>query len=291
MIKRQNRTGLEMQIISTIAEFQKWRRQVENVAFVPTMGNLHEGHLSLVREAKKNADAVVVSIFVNRIQFGEGEDFDQYPRTLQEDAEKLKEVGADIVFAPAEQELYPDGKQHYFIEPPLLQNDLCGKTRPGHFRGVATVVTKLFNIVQPDVACFGKKDYQQLVILTGMVRDLNMNIRIVPVATERAEDGLALSSRNGYLSSEERRQAPELFQTLQTMATQMQQGHTDFMALEKMATSKLNQQGWQVDYIEIRQALTLDKAQKSDKNIVILAAAVLGRTRLIDNLEVHLLHA
>lgn len=291
MIKRQNRTGLEMQIISTIAEFQKWRRQVENVAFVPTMGNLHEGHLSLVREAKKNADAVVVSIFVNRIQFGKGEDFDQYPRTLQEDAEKLKEVGADIVFAPAEQELYPDGKQHYFIEPPLLQNDLCGKTRPGHFRGVATVVTKLFNIVQPDVACFGKKDYQQLVILTGMVRDLNMNIRIVPVAIERAEDGLALSSRNGYLSSEERRQAPELFQTLQTMATQMQQGHTDFMALEKMATSKLNQQGWQVDYIEIRQALTLDKAQKSDKNIVILAAAVLGRTRLIDNLEVHLLHA
>lgn len=279
-----------MQIISTIAQLRAWRKQAGTVAFVPTMGNLHAGHMALVHEAKKHADKVVVSIFVNPIQFGQGEDFEQYPRTLEQDAEKLQQAGADVIFAPSVQEMYPHGAQQYFVEPPPLQNELCGRTRPGHFRGVATVVTKLFNIVQPNVACFGKKDYQQLAVLTAMVQDLNMDIRIIPVATERASTGLALSSRNGYLSAEELQQAAQLYQQLQAIAADIIQGRRDFDVLEQTATAALNQLGWRVDYIEIRQANTLQKAQCTDQEIVILAAAVLGRTRLIDNLEVNLSH-
>lgn len=279
-----------MQIISTIAQLRAWRKQAGTVAFVPTMGNLHAGHMALVHEAKKHADKVVVSIFVNPIQFGQGEDFEQYPRTLEQDAEKLQQAGADVIFAPSVQEMYPHGAQQYFVEPPPLQNELCGRTRPGHFRGVATVVTKLFNIVQPNVACFGKKDYQQLAVLTAMVQDLNMDIRIIPVATERASSGLALSSRNGYLSAEELQQAAQLYQQLQAIAADIIQGRRDFDFLEQTATAALNQLGWRVDYIEIRQANTLQKAQCTDQEIVILAAAVLGRTRLIDNLEVNLSH-
>lgn len=279
-----------MQIISTIAQLRAWRKQAGTVAFVPTMGNLHAGHMALVHEAKKHADKVVVSIFVNPIQFGQGEDFEQYPRTLEQDAEKLQQAGADVIFAPSVQEMYPHGAQQYFVEPPPLQNELCGRTRPGHFRGVATVVTKLFNIVQPDVACFGKKDYQQLAVLTAMVQDLNMDIRIIPVATERASSGLALSSRNGYLSAEELQQAAQLYQQLQAIAADIIQGRKDFDVLELTATAALNQLGWRVDYIEIRQANTLQKAQCTDQEIVILVAAVLGRTRLIDNLEVNLSH-
>lgn len=279
-----------MQIISTIAQLRAWRKQAGTVAFVPTMGNLHAGHMALVHEAKKHADKVVVSIFVNPIQFGQGEDFEQYPRTLEQDAEKLQQAGADVIFAPSVQEMYPHGAQQYFVEPPPLQNELCGRTRPGHFRGVATVVTKLFNIVQPNVACFGKKDYQQLAVLTAMVQDLNMDIRIIPVATERASNGLALSSRNGYLSAEELQQAAQLYQQLQAIAADIIQGRRDFDVLEQTATAALNQLGWRVDYIEIRQANTLQKAQYTDQEIVILAAAVLGRTRLIDNLEVNLSH-
>lgn len=279
-----------MQIISTIAQLRAWRKQAGTVAFVPTMGNLHAGHMALVHEAKKHADKVVVSIFVNPIQFGQGEDFEQYPRTLEQDAEKLQQAGADVIFAPSVQEMYPHGAQQYFVEPPPLQNELCGRTRPGHFRGVATVVTKLFNIVQPNVACFGKKDYQQLAVLTAMVQDLNMDIRIIPVATERVSNGLALSSRNGYLSAEELQQAAQLYQQLQAIATDIIQGRKDFDVLEQTATAALNQLGWRVDYIEIRQANTLQKAQCTDQEIVILAAAVLGRTRLIDNLEVNLSH-
>ncbi len=279
-----------MQIISTIAQLRAWRKQAGTVAFVPTMGNLHAGHMALVHEAKKHADKVVVSIFVNPIQFGQGEDFEQYPRTLEQDAEKLQQAGADVIFAPSVQEMYPHGAQQYFVEPPPLQNELCGRTRPGHFRGVATVVTKLFNIVQPNVACFGKKDYQQLAVLTAMVQDLNMDIRIIPVATERASSGLALSSRNGYLSAEELQQAAQLYQQLQAIAAEIIQGRRDFDVLEQTATAALNQLGWRVDYIEIRQANTLQKAQCTDQEIVILAAAVLGRTRLIDNLEVNLSH-
>lgn len=279
-----------MQIISTIAQLRAWRKQAGTVAFVPTMGNLHAGHMALVHEAKKHADKVVVSIFVNPIQFGQGEDFEQYPRTLEQDAEKLQQAGADVIFAPSVQEMYPHGAQQYFVEPPPLQNELCGRTRPGHFRGVATVVTKLFNIVQPNVACFGKKDYQQLAVLTAMVQDLNMDIRIIPVATERASSGLALSSRNGYLSAEELHQAAQLYQQLQAIAADIIQGRRDFDVLEQTATAALNQLGWRVDYIEIRQANTLQKAQCTDQEIVILVAAVLGRTRLIDNLEVNLSH-
>ena len=185
-----------MQIIHSIEALRQWRKSAGTVAFVPTMGNLHEGHLALVREAKKRADNVVVSIFVNRLQFGQGEDFDQYPRTLQQDADKLKGEGVAVVFAPDEKALYPRVAQRYNVEPPNLQNELCGKFRPGHFRGVATVVSKLFNIVEPQLACFGKKDYQQLAVIQGFVEDLNVNIEIVPVDTGRAPDGLALSSRN-----------------------------------------------------------------------------------------------
>jgi pantoate--beta-alanine ligase len=280
-----------MLIIHTITELRAWRQQNKRVALVPTMGNLHEGHLSLVRAAKAHADAVVVSIFVNRIQFGIGEDFDQYPRTLEQDIEKLIAEDADVVFVPAENELYPNGIQRYFVEPPAIQNELCGRSRPGHFRGVATVVTKLFNIVQPDVACFGKKDYQQLVVIKGMVQDLNMNIEIIPVEIERAKTGLALSSRNGYLTDKERVQAAQLSARLQAIAKAIAEGNKDFAALENSAVTYLQQHGWQVDYIEVRQAQTLTKAQITDNDLVIVAAAVLGTTRLIDNIEVHLSHS
>ncbi|PIT14726.1 pantoate--beta-alanine ligase [Snodgrassella alvi] len=280
-----------MLIIHTITELRAWRQQNKRVALVPTMGNLHEGHLSLVRAAKAHADAVVVSIFVNRIQFGIGEDFDQYPRTLEQDIEKLIAEGADVVFVPAENELYPNGIQRYFVEPPAIQNELCGRSRPGHFRGVATVVTKLFNIVQPDVACFGKKDYQQLAVIKGMVQDLNMNIEIIPVEIERAKTGLALSSRNGYLTDKERVQAAQLSARLQAIAKAIAEGNKDFAALENSAVTYLQQHGWQVDYIEVRQAQTLTKAQITDNDLVIVAAAVLGTTRLIDNIEVHLSHS
>ncbi len=279
-----------MHIFHTITELRSWRKQVKRVALVPTMGNLHAGHLALVRTAKAHADAVVVSIFVNRIQFGVGEDFDLYPRTLAEDVEKLTEAGVDVVFAPSETELYPNGTQQYFVEPPAIQNELCGRSRPGHFRGVATIVTKLFNIVQPDVACFGKKDYQQLAVIKGMVQDLNMDIDIIPVEIERADSGLALSSRNGYLTIEQREQAAQLSAQLRTLAEAMRRGNRQFAALENSAATYLQQHGWQVDYIEVRHAQTLTKAQISDKNLVIVAAAILGTTRLIDNLEVQLEH-
>ncbi|ATD65974.1 pantoate--beta-alanine ligase [Neisseria weixii] len=277
-----------MQIIHTIKELREWRKQAGKVAFVPTMGNLHEGHLALVREAKKRADNVVVSIFVNRLQFGQGEDFDKYPRTLQQDADKLANEGVAVVFAPDEKELYPNVEQRYNVEPPHLQNELCGKFRPGHFRGVATVVSKLFNIVEADVACFGKKDYQQLAIIKGFVEDLNFNIEIVPVNTGRAADGLALSSRNQYLSETERAEAPRLYRELQNAAGQLQSGNVAYTQIEQTAIENLNQAGWVVDYVEIRQAESLEVARVGDKHLVVLAAARLGSTRLIDNLEVSL---
>ncbi|MCP1772611.1 pantoate--beta-alanine ligase [Neisseria perflava] len=277
-----------MQIIHTIRELREWRKTAGRVAFVPTMGNLHEGHLALVREAKKRADNVVVSIFVNRLQFGQGEDFDQYPRTLQQDADKLAAEGVAAVFAPDEKELYPHVEQRFNVEPPHLQNELCGKFRPGHFRGVATVVTKLFNIVQPDVACFGKKDYQQLAIIKGFVEDLNFNIEIVPVNTGRAADGLALSSRNQYLSEAERAEAPHLYRELQAVAEAVKSGNLDYAGLEQRSVANLTAAGWQVDYVEIRHAEDLAVARAGDKALVVLAAARLGTTRLIDNLEISL---
>ena len=277
-----------MKIIHTIQELRDWRRETGSVAFVPTMGNLHEGHLALVREAAKRADQVVVSIFVNRLQFGQGEDFDHYPRTLEQDAAKLAGEGVAVLFAPSEQELYPNVAQQYNVEPPNLQNELCGAFRPGHFRGVATVVAKLFNIVEPDYACFGKKDYQQLVILQGMAADLNFRVEIVPVDIGRAADGLALSSRNQYLSEAKRKQAPQLYRELQAVARAVENGNRDYAALEQQAAANLKQAGWQVDYVEIRHAGNLQVAHVGDSELVVLAAARLGNTRLIDNIEIRL---
>ncbi len=277
-----------MKIIHTIQELRDWRREAGSVAFVPTMGNLHEGHLALVREAAKRADKVVVSIFVNRLQFGQGEDFDRYPRTLEQDAAKLAGEGVAVLFAPNEQELYPRVAQQYNVEPPNLQNELCGAFRPGHFRGVATVVAKLFNIVEPDYACFGKKDYQQLAILQGMAADLNFRVEIVPVDIGRAADGLALSSRNQYLSEAERKQAPQLYRELQAIASAVENGNRNYAALEQQAAANLKQAGWQVDYVEIRHAGNLQVAHVGDSELVVLAAARLGNTRLIDNVEIHL---
>ena len=277
-----------MQIITTIKELRAWRNSVDQVAFVPTMGNLHDGHLALVQEAVAQAPHVVVSIFVNRLQFGQGEDFMSYPRTLDVDAAKLEAAGVEVLFAPNEAELYPHVSQNYQVEPPHLQNELCGAFRPGHFRGVATVVSKLFNIVKPNVACFGKKDYQQLAVIRGFVEDLNFDIRIVGVDTGRATDGLALSSRNGYLTEAERMQAPQLYQALSDMAAQIRAGRQDYANLEQAASQYLQSQGWVVDYIEVRHAGNLQIAHAGDADVVVLAAARLGKTRLIDNLEIHL---
>lgn len=277
-----------MHIIETIEELRQWRKTIGRVAFVPTMGNLHEGHLSLVERAKQEAEHIVVSIFVNRIQFGAGEDFDRYPRTLEQDAAKLRAAGVAVLFAPNEQELYPHGEQSYFVEPPAIQNELCGAFRPGHFRGVATVVSKLFNIVQPDVACFGTKDFQQLAVIRGMVADLNIPVRIIGVPTARAEDGLALSSRNQYLSSSERNAAVFLYQQLRQIAAELQAGNRDFTALEQAASNALTQQAWRVDYVAIRDSGSLKTPQANSHELVVLAAAHLGNTRLIDNIEVSL---
>ncbi|MBO4575861.1 MAG: pantoate--beta-alanine ligase [Neisseriaceae bacterium] len=277
-----------MQIIKTIEELRNWRKTVGTVAFVPTMGNLHAGHLALVNEAKKHAEHVVVSIFVNPLQFGQGEDFAAYPRTLQADAEKLEQAGVAVLFAPDDKTLYPNTVQSFNVEPSALQNELEGKFRPGHFRGVATVVLKLFNIVEPQIACFGKKDFQQLVVIQQMVAELNVNIKIIPVDTGRADDGLALSSRNGYLTDNERQQAPQLYAVLCEMKNELQQGRRDFSQLEQSAAEKLNAQGWQTDYVEIRRRADLSHARPDDKQLIILAAAKLGKPRLIDNLEVDL---
>ena len=275
-----------MHILQTIQAVRDWRRQAGRVAFVPTMGNLHDGHLALVREARQRGDAVIVSIFVNRLQFGQGEDFDSYPRTFEADRAKLQAAGVDALFLPDERELYPRIRQDFNVEPPHLQNELCGAFRPGHFRGVATVVTKLFNIVQPDVACFGKKDFQQLAIIRAMVDDLNMPIDIVPVDTGRADDGLALSSRNGYLSADERAEAPRLYRNLRQMHDALAAGSNQYADLEAAARADLETHGWQVDYIEVRAARTLDIAHAGEHQLVVLAAARLGKTRLIDNIEV-----
>lgn len=275
-----------MHILHSIQAVRDWRRQAGRVVFVPTMGNLHDGHLALVREARQRGDAVIVSIFVNRLQFGQGEDFDSYPRTFDADRAKLESAGVDALFIPDERELYPRIRQDFNVEPPHLQNELCGAFRPGHFRGVATVVTKLFNIVQPDVACFGKKDFQQLAIIRAMVDDLNMPIDIVPVDTGRAADGLALSSRNGYLSEAERAEAPRLYRNLCQIRDALTAGNNQYADLEAAARTDLTTHGWQVDYIEIRAANTLDIAHAGEHQLVVLAAARLGKTRLIDNIEV-----
>ncbi|HEY9104104.1 pantoate--beta-alanine ligase [Chitinimonas sp.] len=277
-----------MQIFTTIADFRAWRKTAGYLAFVPTMGNLHEGHISLCRAAKARGGKVVVSIFVNPLQFGQGEDFNTYPRTFEEDCAKLTAAGVDAVFHPDVGQLYPRTEQQYKVEPPAIQHELDGQFRPGHFRGVATVVTKLFNIVQPDAAMFGKKDFQQLKVIEGMVADLDMPVEIVPVDTGRAADGLALSSRNGYLTEVERAEAPRLYRNLTAIKTALEAGETDFVKLTETARADLENHGWRVDYVEIRDQERLEHARPGDKALVILAAARLGKPRLIDNLEVNL---
>lgn len=273
-----------MQIISTIQKLRDRLKSGPSVVFVPTMGNLHQGHLALVRQAREHGRCVVVSIFVNPLQFGPSEDFSNYPRTFEQDCEKLAGL-ADVVFAPTVADLYPEPQQ-VFIEPPPVANELCGAFRPGHFRGVATVVLKLFNIVQPQAAVFGKKDYQQLHVIRAMARQLNLPLEIVAGETLRAGDGLALSSRNGYLSTEERTEAVRLYRNLAFLRESIIAGNLDFPALERAAIADLEAHGWRVDYVSVRAAASLVPAKAGEMNLVVLAAAWLGKTRLIDNLEI-----
>ncbi|MEN3109682.1 pantoate--beta-alanine ligase [Uliginosibacterium paludis] len=274
-----------MQIHTTIRSLQAALADSGRIAFAPTMGNLHAGHISLMRNAQAHADTIVSSIFVNRIQFGPNEDFDRYPRTFQADCEKLEANGVHHVFAPDEQELYPSPQQ-YFVRPANAHDSILeGAVRPGHFQGVTTIVNKLFNIVGPDVALFGKKDYQQLMIIRNMVRELNMPIEIIGCETVRAEDGLALSSRNGYLSPAERAEAPRLAAVLRTVADAVLAGGSNYEALESRARQTLEEHGWQPDYVAIRNRSDL-QAPRESETLVVLAAARLGATRLLDNLEI-----
>lgn len=274
-----------MEVIATIRALDERLMQAGRVAFVPTMGNLHEGHLALVRLARAHGDTVVVSIFVNPLQFGPNEDFHKYPRTLAEDCAKLETVGCDVVFAPTVTEMYPTPQQTEILPPPVA-DELCGAFRPGHFRGVATVVAKLFNIVQPSVAVFGKKDYQQLFIIRSMVRELNFPIQILAGETVRAEDGLALSSRNAYLTPAQRAEAPRLYGSLAAVAAALARGERDYAALEANARRELESNGWRVDYVSVRDAATLAVPAGNPQELVVLGAAWLGETRLIDNVEV-----
>jgi pantoate--beta-alanine ligase len=282
-----------MKIISDIQDLRDQLRGQNRAVFVPTMGNLHEGHISLMRLARQHGDPVIASIFVNRLQFGPNEDFDKYPRTFQADVEKLEKEGVYVLFAPTEKDLYPE-PQEYRVEPPQnLGKILEGEFRPGFFQGVCTVVLKLFSCVQPKVAVFGKKDYQQLMVIRQMCRQLALPVDIVPAETVRAEDGLALSSRNGYLSTEERSEAVQLIQTLKEIQEKVLQGKltsADILKIEKDACAKLSARGWTPDYISVRKRNDLLSANdvdlSSNEPLVILAAAKLGKTRLIDNLEI-----
>lgn len=259
----------------------------KSIGFVPTMGNLHEGHLRLVQEARNRCDVVVVSIFVNPTQFGQGEDFEHYPRTLEADSKLLFDAQCDILFAPSVQQMYGDSEQQTTVRVDSIASDLCGRSRAGHFTGVATVVTKLFNIVQPNVAFFGEKDYQQLAVIRHLTRDLCFPIDIIGVPTVRAADGLALSSRNGYLSAEQRQVATTIYQALQSVAAQLKQGARDYTVLCAQADAQLSAAGFVVDYVEIRTPL-LGLPDAHSTEWVILVAAKLGKTRLIDNLSVSL---
>lgn len=276
-----------MQKVTTIVELRevvkKWRKQGQKIAFVPTMGNLHAGHIKLVSEAREKADKVIVSIFVNPTQFGESEDFELYPRTEIEDETQLIAVAADLLFLPAVFEIYPNNA-NTVVSAGALAKHHCGAHRPGHFDGVATVVTKLFNMVQPDSAFFGEKDFQQLTIIRKMVEDLNMPIDIIGVATERESGGLAMSSRNGFLTDNEKRLAPKLYQALVEARDEILQGKADYSAIEKQQLNLLDKQGFNVDYFSICRADSLLPATVADKNIVILVAAKLGKPRLIDNI-------
>ena len=278
-----------MDIVHTSSELAQRLEGTGKIAFVPTMGNLHDGHLSLCRIARQHGDIVVSSIFVNRLQFGPNEDFDRYPRTLDADRAGLEREHVDVLFAPNEQEMYPT-PQVYRVQPPPLADELEGASRPGFFHGVCTVVLKLFNLVQPDVAVFGKKDRQQLKIVRGMVQSFNMPIQIVPAETVRAADGLALSSRNTYLSPPERAEAPNLYRVLREIADQIAAGRHDYANLEVQGRMELARRGWKVDYIVIRHGLALriphPEGYDHPNLLIVLGAATLGTTRLIDNVDV-----
>jgi len=281
-----------MQIIHTVPELRNALKSKPGIALVPTMGNLHAGHIHLVTLARQHAPCVVVSIFVNPLQFGANEDLANYPRTLDADCEKLKAAGADIVFAPGVQEMYPDYNaashdlgQSMTINSPAIAKELCGASRPGHFDGVATVVMKLFNIVMPQIAVFGKKDFQQLFIIRELVRQFNLPVSIIAGDTVREPSGLAMSSRNGYLTPDQKSEASALNACLKKIVDSIQQGNTDFTALEQAAALALNTKGWVTDYVSIRASNTLRPAAGQDTRLVVLAAAKIGNTRLIDNIE------
>ncbi|EFX6660752.1 pantoate--beta-alanine ligase [Shigella boydii] len=282
-----------MLIIETLPllrqQIRRLRMEGKRVALVPTMGNLHDGHMKLVDEAKARADVVVVSIFVNPMQFDRPEDLARYPRTLQEDCEKLNKRKVDLVFAPSVKEIYPNGTEtHTYVDVPGLSTMLEGASRPGHFRGVSTIVSKLFNLVQPDIACFGEKDFQQLALSRKMVADMGFDIEIVGVPIMRAKDGLALSSRNGYLTAEQRKIAPGLYKVLSSIADKLQAGERDLDEIIAIAGQELNEKGFRADDIQIRDADTLLEVSETSKRAVILVAAWLGDARLIDNKIVEL---
>ena len=282
-----------MLIIETLPllrqQIRRLRMEGKRVALVPTMGNLHDGHMKLVDEAKARADVVVVSIFVNPMQFDRPEDLARYPRTLQEDCEKLNKRKVDLVFAPSVKEIYPNGTEtHTYVDVPGLSTMLEGASRPGHFRGVSTIVSKLFNLIQPDIACFGEKDFQQLALIRKMVADMGFDIEIVGVPIMRAKDGLALSSRNGYLTAEQRKIAPGLYKVLSSIADKLQAGERDLDEIIAIAGQELNEKGFRADDIQIRDADTLLEISENSKRAVILVAAWLGDARLIDNKLVEL---
>ena len=282
-----------MLIIETLPllrqQIRRLRMEGKRVALVPTMGNLHDGHMKLVDEAKARADVVVVSIFVNPMQFDRPEDLARYPRTLQEDCEKLNKRKVDLVFAPSVKEIYPNGTEtHTYVDVPGLSTMLEGASRPGHFRGVSTIVSKLFNLAQPDIACFGEKDFQQLALIRKMVADMGFDVEIVGVPIMRAKDGLALSSRNSYLTAEQRKIAPGLYKVLSSIADKLQAGERDLDEIIAIAGQELNEKGFRADDIQIRDADTLLEVSENSKRVVILVAAWLGDARLIDNKIVEL---
>jgi pantoate--beta-alanine ligase len=280
-------------IIETIPllrqQIRRWRQEGKRIALVPTMGNLHDGHMKLVDDAKSRADVVVTTIFVNPMQFDRPDDLTRYPRTLQEDCEKLNRRKVDLVFAPAPADIYPQGlDSQTFVEVPGLSTMLEGASRPGHFRGVSTIVSKLFNMVQPDIACFGEKDFQQVAVIRKMVADMGYDIEIIGVPTVRAKDGLALSSRNGYLTSEQRKIAPGLHKVMQSLADKLRSGERDTEEMLAIAATELNEKGFRSDDLQIRDADTLSELNVESKRAVVLMAAWLGQARLIDNIQVDL---
>lgn len=279
-----------MNTVKTVRELRavvaRARSEGKRIALVPTMGNLHSGHIALVTKAVQRADFVIASIFVNPLQFGPNEDLASYPRTLAADQEQLLQAGCHLLFTPTVEEMYPHGMaDQTIVRVPVVSEGLCGGSRPGHFDGVSTVVSKLFNMVQPDIAIFGQKDFQQLAVVNALVRDLNMPIQIIGEPTVRAADGLALSSRNGYLTEDQRTAAPALYRVIKRIGTALQNGEQDHQQLISDGVKDLEAAGFRPDYLEIRHAVSLRPASPDDRDLVVLGAAFMGKTRLIDNLH------